>query len=69
MAQEASIRPNPHFSCHLSDTVLAGLSLISDEFLITSITSKAVNEGAASLTSATMPEAIGVAILVPSFSS
>ena len=69
MAQDASINPKPHFSCHLSEIVFAGLSLISDEFLMTSITSKASKEGAASLTNATMPEAIGVAILVPSFSS
>ena len=49
--------------------MLAGLSRISEELRITSITSKAVNDGAASLTSAIIPDAIGVAMLVPSFSS
>ena len=70
IAQEASMRPKPHSSFQRSE-MLGSLALprASDEFRRMSLTSCGSREGSACNISATMPEAIGVAILVPSLES
>ena len=71
IAQDASIKPKPHSLFQRLETdVSEALSCWnSEEFLMISLISKASSEGLASITVATTPDAIGVAILVPSFSS
>ena len=70
IAQLASIIPNPYFSFHRSLTPGSdGLPRSSDEFLKLSFTSCGDREESASSMRAITPDAIGVAILVPVFSS
>ena len=70
MAHDASMRPNPHSSFQRSET-LGSLAepRASEELRRISLISCGSNERSACSINATIPEAIGVAILVPSFSS
>ena len=70
IAHDASIRPKPHSSFHRSET-LGSLAepRASDELRRISLISWGSREGSACNISATIPDAMGVAMLVPSFSS
>ena len=68
-AQDASSKPKPHSSFHLSDTSELGLPFSSLEFLKISLISVGFRLESACNINATTPETIGVAIEVPSLDS